>query len=104
MTSRAGWSTEWDRAVYVGYSSTVESINEKAGTQLGENCLLGIPPKNLADDNAPTPRKYTLFVNDGEPVQAVEWVEPTPALRVGASFLTPESNLSYSPPGVMAGD
>lgn len=104
MTTRAGWLADWDRAVFVNYSTTIESLNEQAGTHLGANCLLGIPRRVQSNDSAPTSRKYTLFVENGEPVQAVEWMDYDPDLRMGVPFLTPDSELKYlATAGVMSG-
>ncbi|MFB7876056.1 hypothetical protein ACFC06_12440 [Nocardia sp. NPDC056064] len=95
LTAKAGWSGEWDRAVQVSFLTTVESFNEKAGTHLAENCLLGIPSRFLTNDDAPTSNKFTVFIRGGEPVQAVDWQEPRPDLQMRVPFVTPDSELTY---------
>lgn len=95
VAAKADWSLDWDRVVYVSYSTTVESLNRKAGTHLEPGCLVGLPPRVMSNDSAPTSRKYTLFVKDGEPIQAVEWMGHDPVFRLDAPFATPNSRLKY---------
>ncbi|MFF2088212.1 hypothetical protein ACFVVM_30900 [Nocardia sp. NPDC058176] len=94
MTVRAGWSSGWDRAVWVGPGSTADSVNADAGTDIGSNCLQGLP-QGGSDSNGPAYPTYTLFVSQGVPVQAVMWREPNPDLRIGRAYLVPDSELKY---------
>ncbi|MGW4632295.1 hypothetical protein [Nocardia sp. NPDC004415] len=101
LTAKAGWSGEWDRAVQVNFLTTVESFNKKAGTHLAANCLLGIPGRVMSNDDAPTSNTYTVFIRNGEPVQAVDWRDCTPDLRMGVPFATPSTVLTYRVDSVM---
>lgn len=94
MTLRAGWLDGWDRAVWVGPGSTADSVNADAGTEIGANCLRGLPHGSSGSDGATYPT-YTVFVSRGVPVQAVMWRDPNPDLRIGRAFLAPDSVLKY---------
>ncbi len=94
LSEYAGWVGAWDRAIYVGASTTVQKINDNAGTGLGENCVRGIPGAAGSDGSY---MGYLVFVECGRLVQAVGWNESGSDVRFkfGTRFITPDTLLSY---------
>lgn len=94
IAGRAGWSLDWDRAVSVYSDTTVDSVNEAAGTNLAPGCLKGLPGKWHSVDSVRMSTTYTVFVKDSQPVQAVHWLSLTPDFEMWAPYITPESELT----------
>ncbi|MEV0079534.1 hypothetical protein AB0H58_24280 [Nocardia neocaledoniensis] len=94
LTENAGWTGEWDRAIYVGASTTVQKINENGGMSLDEKCITGIPDKGGSDGSY---MGYMVFIKNREPVQSVGWQESGSDVRFkfGTRFITPDTELTY---------
>ncbi|MBF6270373.1 hypothetical protein [Nocardia farcinica] len=96
MTSRAGWSTAWDRVIYLGPRTTDEQLKLKAASDLDLACFSNLPALTSNSDQ-PSPHT-TVFLADGKPVQAVWWVDRNPSLDFGdREFLLPDTVLRYDP-------
>ncbi|CRY75386.1 hypothetical protein SAMN05421776_101565 [Nocardia farcinica] len=96
MTTRAGWSPEWERVVYIGARTTDEELRKDSAADLRLACFAGLPTTNSDPDLRSS--HVTLFVADGKPLQAVWWVGQTPSLRFGKrDFLLPDTVLRYDP-------
>lgn len=94
MTARAGWAGSWTNATYVGPRTTVEKINQNVGTHLEGSCITGFPREG-SDSDRPS-HIYTLFFNEGIPIQAVVWTDPSPDLRISRPAVTPDTELRFT--------
>ncbi|MFC8044283.1 hypothetical protein [Nocardia sp. NPDC057353] len=104
MIQRAGWTMDWDRAIYVGTSTTDARLDERAGTDLELACLTSLPQRSSNSDLASP--YVTLFLSKGNPVQAEWWYGQNPSLRFGEQeFLTPDTIFRFdSGHGVMVAE
>ncbi|WP_157171987.1 hypothetical protein [Nocardia higoensis] len=96
MTSSAGWSSNWDRVIFIASAMTDAHLKRESGTDLTLACFDGLPRRSSNSDLV-SPHA-TVFLSDGKPVQAVWWSGQNPSLDFGGqSFLTPETVFRYNP-------
>ncbi|WP_067652825.1 hypothetical protein [Nocardia harenae] len=101
MVQRAGWTMDWDRAIYIGTGTTDARLKERAGVDLELACFTSLPQESSNSDLASP--YVTLFLSEGKPVQAEWWYGQNPRLDFGErEFLTPDTTFYFDPnPGVM---
>lgn len=87
VASGGGLTGDWDRMVVVFPGTKIEALNSDAGTS--EICWENLPPA-YGDDTPHT--AYYLFVNAGEPVQAVSWFYPNDRTL---DFTSPTTTVIY---------
>ncbi|MEV0359016.1 hypothetical protein AB0H71_23460 [Nocardia sp. NPDC050697] len=105
MVNRAGWSGDWDRAIYFGAGMTDADLKQMSGSNLELACFTGRPQYN--DDNPDMASPYmSLFLFNGQPIQAELWTGQNPSLDFGSrEFLTPDTVFRFDPnPGVMVAE
>lgn len=94
MISAAGWSSDWDRIIFIGAGMTDEHLRRYSGADLQVACFTGWPGWS-SDSDLRSPHA-TLFMLNGKPIQAVLWTGQNPTLDFGEeTYLTPETTFRY---------